>query len=286
MTSLLSSIGKQISLFGESYQNWISDLQAKLGPVSMIFIVIALALIGGFGITRFCKLLKIPYVTGYIILGILLGPSLLAFIPSNLLIGDSTAGFAGLSFVSDLTMGFIAFGCGRFFKWDNIKNAGVKVILVSAFAAITIGLLTGIISYLIYGLAFGKANEYGLAPAFLFGACAACISPTATSSIIRQYKAKGSFVERIFQNILIANIVAILAFSIILGLVSSGVLGGVTGSTKEIPVYEAFKPLITNVLLIGFGMLLAFILGKINNYRRTNDSRIIITISFITILVA
>jgi len=279
------------SLFGKDYQNWISGIQSTLGPAALIFLIIAIALLGGFAITRICKLIHIPYVSGYIVLGILLGPSLLAFVPNELLTGGKIEGSsiaaAGFSFVSDLTMGFIAFGCGKYFKWSNIKSGGKMVIVSSTLTALTVGLVTGLISYLIYGIAFKKAAEYGLAPAFLFGACAACISPTATSSIIRQYKAKGPFVERTFQNILTANIVAILAFSIILGLTTSGVLGGIKNIPTNInAVYEGFKPLFSNIVFIALGILFAYILGKLNNYRRTNDSRIILTIAFTTTLVA
>lgn len=284
------------SLFGDSYQKWIDSIISAVGPVAMVFIVIGLALLGGFGITRLCKLIHVPYVTGYIILGILLGPSLLAFIPEYLIYGandiqieGAKVGYAGFSFISDMTMGFIAFGCGKYFKWSNIKAGGKKPLLASFLIAIAVGTFVGGLSYVFYGIVFNKAAEYGLAPAFLLGACAACISPTATSSIIRQYKAKSHFVERVFQNILIANITAILAFSVILALVSTGLLGGYTPKVEvsgSMAAYIAFKPIISTAVFSGIGILLAWILSRLNNYRRTNDSRIILTIAFTIILVA
>ena len=70
------------SVFGINYQNFIDKLYASIGPVSVVLIIMAVALIGGFGVSRICKLLKIPYVTGYIILGIILGPSLWAVVPT------------------------------------------------------------------------------------------------------------------------------------------------------------------------------------------------------------
>lgn len=278
------------------YYDWISKVYNLLGPITMILIIIAIALIGGFAISRICKLCKIPYVTGYIILGILLGPSLLAIIPRYMVTGfdgytstNQYIGYAGLSFVGDITMGFIAFSCGRYFKFSSLKDAGIKVFLISLFTSLIIGVVVGGVSYLIYGLAFNKASEYGVAPAFIIGACAATISPTATSSIIRQYKAKGPFVETIFQNILFCNIVAILLFSLVLGLTSTGVLGGVdtVGDVNAGQViYTTIKPLISNLLFCFVGAVFGFILSKLNNYKRTNDSRIILTIAFSTILVA
>ena len=278
------------SLFGPAYTEWISNIQKTLGPVPTVLIFIAIALIGGFAITRLCKLAKLPYVTGYIILGILMGPSLLAIISSDMLYGVAIEGqgtLAGLSFVGDLTMGFIAFASGRFFKWENIKSGGVKPIIVSLLSSLTIAVFTGGLSYLIYGVTFNKGAEYGIAPALFFGSISSVIALTATGSIVRQYKARGHFVERIYQNILTADVFAILTFSIILGLSTSGILGGVdVSSTSVVPAYEAFKPIISTIVFCLIGALCALILGKLNNYKRTNDSRIILTVAFITIIVA
>ena len=279
------------SVFGIDYQNFINKLYASIGPVSIVLIIMAAALIGGFGVSRICKLLKIPYVTGYIILGIILGPSLFAIVPTYMLTGINDANalingetvkvsFAGLSFIGDLCMGFIAYSIGKFFKFEKLKKAGGKTLIVTILTSICVGLVVGGLTYIIYGLIFNE--PYNLAPAFIIGTVAIAISPTATSTIIRQYKAKGNYVERLFLIILCANVIAILAFTIIIGVVASG--ESVDASIGEI-LLSASIPFIHTIVLVGVGVLCGFILSLLNNYRRTNDSRIILVIGFIVILV-
>lgn len=269
------------SVFGSEYQTFIDGVYDKIGAVSVVLLIMAVALIGGFGITRICKLLRVPYVTGYIILGILLGPSLLGVIPDYMLTGHDhgVVAFAGLSFVGDITMAFIAFSIGKFFKFSVLKDSLKKVMPFMAITSLIVGLSVGGASYLIYEVIFQQ--NFGIAPALLLGAVAMAISPTATSSIIRQYKAKGPYVEKIYQSFLWANVISILVFTIVIGIVSSLSNSVVTFYT----VFEdALLPLIHNIALCLVAAGLAFVLSLLNNYRRTNDSRIILVIAFIAII--
>jgi Kef-type K+ transport system membrane component KefB len=217
------------SIFGTSYQNWIDNLYSSIGPVAVVLLIMSIALIGGFGISRICKSFKIPYVTGYIILGIILGPSLLGVIPSYMLsgyVGEGAingelahVGFAGLSFVGDICMGFIAYSIGKFFKWSNIKETGKKAAIVGFLTCFCVGILVGFGSYLVYGVIF-KVEGLGLIPAFILGAVAMAVSPTALASIIRQYRARGQYVKNLFQVLIIFDIAAILVFTVIIGVAS------------------------------------------------------------------
>lgn len=270
------------SIFGNEYQLWINNLYNQIGPVSVVLLIMAVALIGGFGITRICKLLRVPYVTGYIVLGILLGPSLLGVIPDYMITGHDHGeiAFAGLSFVGDITMGFIAFSIGKFFKFSTLKDSLKKVLPFMAITSLIVGFTVGGISYLIYEVFFQQ--NLGVGPALLLGTVAMAISPTATSSIIRQYKAKGPYVEKIYQSLIWANVISILIFTIIIGIISSMAKGG--NITFMDVFQDALLPLIHNIILCAISLLLGFVLSLLNNYRRTNDSRIILVIAFIAII--
>lgn len=270
------------SIFGNEYQLWINNLYDQIGPVSVVLLIMAVALIGGFGITRICKLLRVPYVTGYIVLGILLGPSLLGVIPDYMITGHDHGeiAFAGLSFVGDITMGFIAFSIGKFFKFSTLKDSLKKVLPFMAITSLIVGFTVGGISYLIYEVFFQQ--NLGVGPALLLGTVAMAISPTATSSIIRQYKAKGPYVEKIYQSLIWANVISILIFTIIIGIISSMAKGG--NITFMDVFQDALLPLIHNIILCAISLLLGFVLSLLNNYRRTNDSRIILVIAFIAII--
>ena len=75
--------------------------------IGNILILIGGILMLGFFITKITRKIKLPDVTGYIILGFLI----------NLLVKDSyISDFVNASsFISDIALSFIAFGTGKFF---------------------------------------------------------------------------------------------------------------------------------------------------------------------------
>ena len=83
------------------------------GPATVL-LALAIMFVAGFALSRLTKLLKLPNVTGYIISGIIIGPFALDLLPP--------ATVEGMSFLSDLALGFIAFGVGKFFK----KHMGIS----------------------------------------------------------------------------------------------------------------------------------------------------------------
>jgi Kef-type K+ transport system membrane component KefB len=276
------------SIFGKEYQAWIDNLYLNIGPVAVVLLIMSIALIGGFGVSRICKLFKIPYVTGYIILGIILGPSLLGVIPSYFLnsvqievssnASTYQVGYAGMSFIGDICMGFIAYSIGKYLKWDMLKEFGKKATIISIATSLIVGVLVFGGSYLIYEVIFHSG--FGFIPALILAAVSMAISPTALASIIRQYRAKGKYVNNLFQVLIVSDIVAILLFTLVIGIYSSSI-----SSSGAASFFESVLPLIWTILISGAGVLLGFILSLLNNYRRTNDSRIILVIAFNAILV-
>lgn len=71
-------------------------------------IALAIMFFAGFLVSRITKLINLPNVTGYIISGILIGPFVLDLISPTIIFG--------MSFLSDLALGFIAFGVGKFLR--------------------------------------------------------------------------------------------------------------------------------------------------------------------------
>ena len=94
----------------------LTNFLDQFSPGTAILITLSIILLSGFLVTRLTKLLKLPKVSGYIIAGILIGPHLLNLVPQNI-VDD-------MSFVSDIALAFIAFGIGRFFKKETLKETG------------------------------------------------------------------------------------------------------------------------------------------------------------------
>ena len=96
-------------------------------PVPAIIIAIAIMLLAGFLGTRITKLLKLPNVTAYILVGILLGPFALDLVPDYVV--------EGMDFISDIALAFIAFSVGEYFRFSTLKKNGAKVVVITLLEA-------------------------------------------------------------------------------------------------------------------------------------------------------
>lgn len=77
---------------------------------------LAILLLTGLVFGRLMKLVKMPNVTGYLIGGLIVGPSVL-----NLVHADA---LSQLGFISSVALGFIAFSIGSEFKASYFKRVG------------------------------------------------------------------------------------------------------------------------------------------------------------------
>ncbi|MCX4286026.1 MAG: cation:proton antiporter, partial [Clostridia bacterium] len=115
-------------------------------------LVVAIALILGLLSTRLMKLIGLPNVTGYLIVGLIIGPYALG----GLIPGEETnQAFESLGIVSTVALGFIGFSIGVEFKLSHIKEIGKSAVVITFFQAlaatlcvdvalILIGLIPGI----------------------------------------------------------------------------------------------------------------------------------------------
>lgn len=83
-----------------------------------IILSIAITLVAGLISTRIVKLLHLPNVTGYLVIGLIIGPYCLK------LLNEDTV--KNLSIIVTIALGFIAFSIGGEFKISSLKNL-VKV---------------------------------------------------------------------------------------------------------------------------------------------------------------
>src|SRR5574344_2827308 len=157
---------------------------SKYGEVASVLIGLAIILFTGFLVTRLTKLCKLPNVTAYIVAGVLLGPWVLGAVAPSIT--------SHMSFISDIALSFIAFGVGRYFSIGTLKATGKKVFLITILESV----LAGILVTLVIGFAFPAK---GWSFALLLGAIATATAPASTMMTIRQYQAKGNFVNVLLQ---------------------------------------------------------------------------------------
>ena len=88
-----------------------------------LLLMLTIALIAGLLSTRLMKLVKLPNVTGYLIIGLLIGPHGIS------IMGEAEV--SSLSLLIEVALGFIAFSIGSEFKIANLKKIGKNVFLIT-----------------------------------------------------------------------------------------------------------------------------------------------------------
>ena len=232
----------------------------ETNSVATVIISIALMLFLGFSMTRLTKRLRLPNVTAYIVVGILIGPFCLNLVPATVI--------DGMDFLSDIALAFIAFSTGEFFKLSTLKKNGVKVVIITVLEACLATVVVFIVTYCILGVDLGFS--------IVLAELASATAPASTVMTIRQTGAHGDFVDTLLQVVALDDVVGLIEYSVAISLALSVSLGsasvGATGILKPIGIN-------LGVLLLGglFGLFLKLLMPK----KRSNDNRLIISVSLI-----
>ena len=88
------------------------------------FLSVGLILIAALMAGHVAQLVRTPEVTGYLIVGVVIGPAALDLI--------SHENITTLSFISDVALGLILFNIGAIFEASNFRRVGPGVVRVSS----------------------------------------------------------------------------------------------------------------------------------------------------------
>lgn len=230
----------------------------QFNEATTILIALSTILFSGFLMTRLTKKLRLPNVSGFILAGILIGPCVLQAVPEEML--------GHMSFVSDVALAFIAFGVGKFFKKEVLRQAGGKVIVITVMES----LLAGVFITLVMGFFFHL--EWSLA--LILGAIATATAPASTMMTIRQYRAKGNFVNTLLQVVALDDVVCLLAYSIVAAIANANASGG------SVSLSDVLVPVLCNAAAIVLGFAFGVLLSKLL-VRRSQDNRLILSVAML-----
>ena len=224
------------------------NIYEKMGvtsDVAIVIISVGLMLSLGFLMTRITKKLKLPNVTAYITVGILIGPYVLNLIPSQVV--------EGTEFLPDIALAFIAFTTGEFFKVSVLKKNGPKVIIITV--------LESVLSTVVVFLVTRYILRMSLSFSIVLGALAAATAPASTMMTIRQTGAKGDFVDTLIQVVALDDIVGLLLYSMAISIAVAASSGG-----QGVNLGSVVMPIVINigVVLLGglFGLLMKMLMTK------------------------
>ena len=251
--------------------------------VVQILLSISISALVGLLMSRVCKLLKLPAVTGYLIAGIIVGCFCLGRIqlPGGLYLGFGKLDH-GLSIICDVALGFIAFSIGSEFKLSELKKTGKQATVVGILQAVaTTAVCIVFLLVLHFILKAVTGNDVLPIPAVLIlSAIATATAPAATLMVVRQYKAKGPLTNLLLPIVALDDAVGLVIFAVLLGIAKA-----IAGGAPDV-VSIVVEPLLEIVLSLCIGALLGFVLSKLEKIFHSNSNRLSLVIVFIFATVA
>lgn len=238
-------------------------LYGNMDESTAVLCALAVILFAGFLVTRLTKRMHLPNVTGYIIAGVLIGPGCLRMVPGGII--------GHMGFMSDIALAFIAFGVGKFFKKEILKEAGMRVVVVTLFEALAAGILVTLSMKACFSISWDFA--------LILGAIATATAPASTMMTIHQYHAKGEYVNTLLQVVALDDVVCLLTFSIVVAVVNARRDG-------HISAQDVVMPFVNNGIGILLGGAGGAALSKLLTPARSKDNRLILSVALLLALSA
>ncbi|MBU1702047.1 MAG: cation:proton antiporter [Candidatus Eisenbacteria bacterium] len=158
-----------------------------------IGLVILMGTIGG----KLARKIHVPQVTGYLLMGLVIGPSGL-----NILTRD---GLAGVRLVNDIALGLILFAIGGVVHLSKFRLIGRKLLFLTLAESAGAFLLVSIATLILGG---------SLPLAILLGVIAVATAPAATLLVIREYNSRGPVTDYLLAIVALNNLICIILFSL------------------------------------------------------------------------
>jgi Kef-type K+ transport system membrane component KefB len=211
-----------------------------MNELSSLGLILLLALLAG----HFVRFLRIPEVTGYILAGVALGPSMFGWVTHDNLVA--------LEVLSEVALGLILFSIGSVFHFARFVKLGRRILYLTFAESMLAATLVGL------GLvALGQPWQV----ACLLGAVAMATAPASTLMVIRECNGSGPLSETLLGIIALDNILCLFTYSLVVATI--GLFGGMGGPAGGLGVwYAALFPLFWQLIgsaALGYlvGMLLA-----------------------------
>lgn len=237
---------------------------------------VGLLLLSGYFLARLASRVKLPEVTGFIIAGLIMGESILGFVPHHV--------SSDMSLVTEVALGLIALTIGGEFYWVKLKSMGPGVVIITliqifaAFISTTVGLYI-----------FNMELPY----AMILGAISTATAPAATVAIVQSLNATGKFVDYLYGVVALDDAGAVIVFAVVFALVG-GIIDPETAQAAQGAAQSAanashgggagsvvFHALLEVVLSIAAGALSGYILHLLVRKKRKPNEIMIIALGVV-----
>jgi len=228
------------------------DWSFEVNSILAIGLFIIIGLLAGFAARK----VRVPTISGYIIVGICL--SLLNIIPRELIDGE-------LSVITDVSLGIIGYLVGGGLYLKKLKKFGKNIAVITPFQALGAWVfVTALVAFLsplfikISNPDVSSLQSY-LPMAIVLGAISCATAPAATLAIIHEYKARGPFTTTLLAVIVLDDVIAVIAYAIGSTVAESLITGFQNISLSRMLMFPAIDIIGSVVLgtVLGFGLAFA-----------------------------
>lgn len=215
---------------------------------------------------RLARMAGLPSLIGYMLLGAVMGSSVLDVFSSEVL--------EGLSFVTDIALGFVAFTIGSELNLAALRRLGrgITSILVLE-TTVTFLLVTASVLLVTGDWPF----------ALIFGAMAPATAPAGTVAVIQEYRARGDLTQALYAVVGFDDGIAVLIFGFAAA-ISESLLAAETGGSSNI-LSTAGEPALEIVSSLASGLLLGLVFTGLVSRIRSRDDIPALTFGFVCLSV-
>jgi len=230
-----------------------------------VLLLLGFVIVLGHFLGKNMKYIKLPSIIGYMVFGVIIGPSLFNLVHSQLQ--------EQLGFITDIALSFVAFSIGLELKFTVLKKFGkgmVFIILLESFAAF-LAVFGGI--YLL---------TKNLPMALIFGAIAPASAPAGTVAVIQEYRARGSLTKALYTVVGFDDGLGIIIFGFAAAIAKNLLLQetGVLDANLLITLWHPVKEILFSIL---FGSIVAVVFSlAVKSLKNVNEILIMI-VGFILI---
>lgn len=210
-------------------------------------LVLALVLVLGMYAGKIFERFRLPHITGYILMGVIIGLFLVLFGFEDII--------SHLQVVSSVALGFIAFGIGMELDFMKLKKSGKEVVVITIVQAVMASLITIVLVLL---------TKTPLHIALVLGAIATATAPAPIMLLTRKYRTRGPLTDTLLPLVGMDDAVGIVLFGIFLSIANSIKNGSDLSivSMLEGPLLELVFSAIIGILV---GFVSAELIRRISN---------------------
>jgi len=194
--------------------------------------IVGIAVLAGFAVARLSGVLKVPAVAAYVLVGVVLGPSVTeAF---------GQVSLERLDVIADLALGVIAIIIGGELRWANIRKIARTVFPIALLESLGAMVAVSTAVYLLLG---------DLPLALILGAISSATAPAATVMVIRETRASGQLTSTLLAVVGIDDAIGLTLFAIASAAAKALLIGGADFTLVQVSWEAGYE--IGGALLLG-----------------------------------